>query len=74
MIQLTKTEALFIEEVLQEMLYSMESKEMIESTQEIEEALEIIRACNVYSEEEMLVLEEEEYTEGEVDEEYFNNQ
>ena len=72
MIQLTKTEALFIEEVLQEMLYSLENKEFIEGTQELEQALEIIRACNVYSEEEMLVLEAE-YTEEE-DGEYLNNQ
>lgn len=74
MIQLTKTEALFIEEVLQEMLYSLENKEFVESTQEIEQALEIIRACNVYSEEEMLQLEEE-YTEEELlDAEYPDNQ
>jgi len=58
MIQLTKTEAMFIEEVLQEMLYSIENKEMVESTEELESALEIIRACNTYSEEEMITLEE----------------
>lgn len=59
MIQLTKTEALFIEEVLQEMLSTIDNDEMPDSTQELEQALEIIRACNVYSEEEMLVLEQD---------------
>ena len=68
MIQLTKTEAMFVEEVLQEMLYLAESKEMVESTDELEEALNIIRSCNVYSEEEMLVLEQDYTEEGEGDE------
>ena len=63
MIQLTKTEALFIEEVLQEMLSTVENKEDIESVEEISEALTIIRACNEYSEEEMITLDEG-YIEG----------
>ena len=73
MIQLTKTEALFIEEVLQEMLSTIDNEEMPESTEEIEQALEIIRACNVYSEEEMITLEEG-YTEEAINAEYLDNQ
>lgn len=73
MIQLTKSEALFIEEVLQEMLSTIDNDEMPESTEELREALNIIRSCNEYSEEEMITLEEG-YTEEAVDEEYFNNQ
>ena len=62
MIQLTKTEALFVEEVLQETLSLAENEEQIEHTEELREALNIIRSCNVYSEEEMLILEQD-YTE-----------
>jgi len=58
MIQLTKTEALFIEEVLQEMLSTIDNEEIPESKQDLEEALNIIRSCNEYSEEEMITLEE----------------
>ena len=58
MIQLTKTEALYIEEVLQEVLSMVQNEELLESAEEVEEALNIIRACNVYSEEEMITLEE----------------
>ena len=67
MIQLTKSEALFIEEVLQEMSFLAESGDIVEDTVEIQEALNIIRSCNEYSEEEMLVLEQD-YMEEEVDE------
>ena len=59
MIQLTKTEAMFIEEVLQEMLSTVENEENINSTEEINEALNIIRSCNEYSEEQMIELEQD---------------
>ena len=59
MIQLTKTEAMFIEEVLQEMLSSVENEENMNSTEDISEALNIIRSCNAYSEEQMIVLEQD---------------
>lgn len=59
MIQLTKTEAMFIEEVLQEMLATVENEESMNSTDEINEALNIIRACNEYSEEQMIELEQD---------------
>jgi len=59
MIQLTKTEAMFIEEVLQEMLSSVENEENMNSTEEISEALNIIRSCNSYSEEQMIELEQD---------------
>ena len=55
MIQLTKTEALFVEEVLQETLSLAENEEQIEHTEELREALNIIRSCNVFSEEEMII-------------------
>ena len=58
MIQLTKTEALYIEEVLQEVLSMVQNEEVLESSEEVQEALNIIRACNVYSEEDMITLEE----------------
>jgi len=58
MIQLTKSEALFLEEVLQEMLLLAENEDIVEDTKELHDALEIIRSCNEYSEEEMLTLEE----------------
>jgi len=54
MIQLTNTEALFIEEVLQEVISLAENEELLESTDELKQALEIIRSCNVYSELKML--------------------
>ena len=59
MIQLTKTEAMFIEEVLQEMLATVNNEEMPESSEEISEALNIIRSCNEYSEEQMIELEQD---------------
>jgi len=59
MIQLTKTEAMFIEEVLQEMLSSVENEENMNGTEEISEALNIIRSCNTYSEEQMIELEQD---------------
>ena len=59
MIQLTKTEAMFIEEVLQEMLSTVNNEEMPESSEEISEALNIIRSCNEYSEEQMVILEQD---------------
>jgi len=59
MIQLTKTEAMFIEEVLQEMLSTIDNEESPESTEELQEALNIIRSCNEYSEEEMIILEQD---------------
>lgn len=55
MIQLTKTEALFIEEVLQEVLSMVQNEEALESLEEVQEALNIIRSCNTYSEEEMII-------------------
>ncbi len=71
MINLTSTEAMLIEEVLQEMLILAENEDIVEDTQELHEALEIIRSCNTYSEEEMITLEEG-YTEEAVDEEHLN--
>jgi len=59
MIQLTKTEAMFIEELLQEMLSSVENEENLNSTEDIKEALNIIRSCNTYSEEQMIELEQD---------------
>jgi len=59
MIQLTTTEALYIEEVLQEMLSTIKNEENIEGVEEIEEALNIIRSCNTYSEEQMIELEQD---------------
>ncbi len=63
MIQLTDTEAMLIEEVLQDMLILADNNEEVDDTKELHEALEIIRSCNTYSEEEMITLEEG-YTEG----------
>jgi len=65
-IKLTKTEALFIEEVLQEVLSMTQNEEMMESSEEIAEALNIIQSCNQYSEEEMIVLEQD-YMEEDID-------
>jgi len=59
MIQLTKSEALYIEEVLQEVLTMTQNEEMMESSEEIAEALNIIQSCNQYSEEQMITLEED---------------
>lgn len=59
MIQLTKTEALYIEEVLQETLSSVENEEILDNAEELREALNIIRSCNIYSEEEMIAEEVE---------------
>jgi len=66
-IKLTKTEALFIEEVLQEVLSMTQNEEMMESSEEIAEALNIIQSCNQYSEEQMIVLEQD-YMEVGIDE------
>lgn len=59
MIMLTNTEARLIEEVLEETLSYVENEELMESTEELNQALEIIRACNVYSEEKMIELPED---------------
>ena len=67
MIQLTKTEALFIEEVLQEMATVADIEDLEDNTQGIQEALNIIRSCNEYSEEEMIILEQD-YTEEDLEE------
>ena len=73
MIQLTDTEAIYIEEVLQEVLDVVENRDIVDDDTEIREALKIIQACNVYSEEEMITLDEG-YTEEAIDAEYPNNQ
>jgi len=67
MIQLTKTEAVYIEEVLQEVLTLIDNQEHIECSDELKEALNIIRSCNEYSEEQMIILEQD-YMDGGVDE------
>lgn len=73
MIQLTDTEAIYIEEVLQEVLDVVENRDIIDDDTEIRGALNIIQSCNVYSEEEMITLDEG-YTEEAIDAEYPNNQ
>lgn len=67
MIKLTKTEALYIEEVLQEVLALVENEENVECVEEIGEALNIIRSCNEYSDEQMIELEQD-YMEEVIDE------
>ena len=59
MIMLTDTEALLVEEVLEDAVNSVMAEEVPENLGELIEALGVIRACTSYSEEEMLEVDDE---------------